>query len=451
MRRRRKLPESPVELHIDSLSHEGRGIARYEGKVSFVDTALPDEQVVARYVRSHSQFDELTLERVLTPSPERVEPQCEYFGNCGGCSLQHLRSDSQILFKQQILVDLLNHHLNLDCDGIELIPPLQAEDYFYRRKARLAVRYVSKKGGALVGFREKYSTFVTVMNHCDVLEKQLSALIEPLSGLVNQLNNKQSVPQFEVAAGDQNSAGNTSAIVMRHLEELADNDIKLLKAFAIDHDVDFYLQPGGEESIHKVWPECGPDRLSYSLPDFDVSLNFHPVDFIQINAAINREMVKLACSLLDLAESDRVLDLFCGLGNFSLPMAKLSKHVTAIEGSEKLVNRGRENALMNKVRNIDFHVADLYAPNDHIPWLSEKYQKALIDPPRSGALEFLPYLKRLEIKRIVYISCNPVTLARDAAKLKELGYRLEKAGVLDMFPHTAHVESVAVFCLNEGK
>lgn len=443
---RSRLPTEPVTLEVNKLSHEGRGVAHIEGKVAFVDGALAGERVTATYVRRRGKFDELKAEEILEPAANRVSPPCEYAGLCGGCSLQHMDSDAQIAFKQAVLLEQMQHATGDPMESMELLPKLTDATQHYRRKARLAIRVVSKKGGALVGFREKYSSFITDMNSCKVLVKEVADLIQPLRDLLNQVVGNQSIPQIEVAVGEeQGSDALRVAFVVRHLNPLIEKDVELLKDFAQQQGIHLYLQPGGNDSVHKVYPDDSIDRLQYFLPEFDLALNFHPMDFTQINAGINRKIVSQALSLLELKPEDRVLDLFCGLGNFTLAAARTAQRVVGIEGSEEMVQRGNENALHNGLANVEFHAADLFKPIADKTWASERYNKIILDPPRSGAIEIISEVAKLGASTIVYISCNPATLARDTAELLKAGYKLRTAGVMDMFPHTTHVESMAVF------
>lgn len=446
----KNLPQDPVELTIDRISHEGRGIASINGKVAFVDGGLPGERVMARYLNTRSRFDEMAVVEVLEPSDCRVEPKCAYFGICGGCSLQHLSSDAQIAFKQDLLFDQFCHAAGLNEQDFVKLEIQRGQVFQYRRKARLAVRYVAKKGGVLVGFREKHSTFITVMDTCQVLVKEIAELIEPLRELIGSLEARQVIPQFEVAAGENLAGKQTVALVMRHLEPLDASDLGKLCEFARRAGCEFYLQPKGMDSIHKLWPETGPDRLQYTLPGSDITMRFHPTDFVQVNESINRKAVSLAIELLELECEDQVLDLFCGLGNFTLPLSRHCREVIGVEGSVEMVNRAQENAAFNKITNVKFDTANLYALTGQEFWFADKFDKILLDPPRSGALEIIDWIGNSGAKKIVYISCNPATLARDAARLLTKGYKLNRAGVMDMFPHTAHVESIAEFELRDA-
>jgi len=460
--RRTKLPSEPVQLEITSISHEGRGIAHIDGKVAFVDGALKGERVTASYVRSRGKFSELRTESVELASDERVEPACEFAGRCGGCSLQHMQGNSQIELKQSVLLEQLKHAANIEVPDFQLLDNLQDLQVNYRRKARLAVRMVNKKGGALVGFREKYSSFITDMDNCKVLVKEVADLILPLRQLITALAGCDSIPQIEVAVGEVASQDGVEtqdgdqkmqqagtelkpALVIRHLQPLINTDIESLTGFAQEYRIELYLQPGGVDSVHKIFPRDGIDRLQYFLPEFDLQLNFHPMDFTQINAGINRKIVSKALQLLSLNEDDVVLDLFCGLGNFSLAAATRCHSVVGVEGSEEMVKRGAENAELNGLDNTSFYSADLFQPITDKEWAKQKYSKIIIDPPRSGAIEIMQQVAQLGAQKIVYISCNPATLARDSAELVKAGYQLQSAGVMDMFPHTTHVESMAEF------
>ncbi len=455
--RRGKLPTEPITLEIKSLSHEGRGIAHPEGKVAFVDGALAGEQVSATYVRRRGRFDELKTIEVHKASEHRVIPPCEFAGLCGGCSLQHMDSDAQIEFKQSVLLEQMQHATGKEMAAIELLPKLQDTTQFYRRKARLAVRVVTKKGGALVGFREKYSSFIADMDNCKVLVEEVAVLIRPLRSLITGLQGNLNIPQIEVAVGEelQNDADAAEAssaearlqvaLVFRHLQPLSESDTQSLVQFSQEHGIQLYLQPGGNDTVHKVFPADAVERLQYYLPEFDLQLNFHPMDFTQINAGINRKIVSQALSLLELSEEDTVLDLFCGLGNFTLASARRAKKVVGVEGSQEMVLRGSENASLNGLENVEFHAADLFQPIAEKEWAAQKFSKIILDPPRSGAIEIIPEIAKLGAKIIVYVSCNPATLARDTAELISAGYRLRATGVMDMFPHTTHVESMAVF------
>ena len=439
MTRREKIrARPPVELSISRLSHEGRGIAQVDGKLVFVEGALPGETVRACYTASHKKYDEARTQEVLSASPDRVEQICAHFSLCGGCSLQHLARSAQIAFKQAVLAEQFRHFGGIE--PAQWLPPLVDEEAAYRRKARLGVKFVIKKNELLVGFREKQSSFLADIRRCEVLDRRLGQSLTALRELIGGLEMRDRIPQVEVAAGDDDIA-----LVFRHMEPLPATDTAALTHFCAERDWQLYLQPGGPDSVRKIHPESGDDRLHYALPDFGLRMAFHPMDFTQVNAGINRRMVKLALDLLNPQPEDRVLDLFCGLGNFTLPLATRAKEVIGVEGVQAMADRGYENAQRNGMSNVAFYAQDLTADFSQQPWAKQGFDGVLIDPPRSGAQEVVHYLPKFGARRVVYVSCNPATLARDAGLLKEAGYRLDKAGVMDMFTHTTHVESIAVF------
>ena len=431
---------APVE--ITDLSHVGRGIAHVEGKAVFIDDALPGETVEWIRTKRTRNFDEGRISRVITPSAHRITAQCAHFGVCGGCALQHLAAEQQLEFKQRQLLDALSRIGQVTPN--ETLAPLAASAWHYRRRARLAARWVPKKQRTVVGFRERSSSFIADLKGCEILAAPIHGLIEPLSHLISSLSVRAKVPQIEVAAAD-----NATALVIRVLDTITPEDRQAIEAFAREHNVEIYLQPGGYDTIAPL--SGAATELEYRLPDFDVSLRFQPTDFVQVNGPLNALMVKRAVELLAPSASDRVLDLFCGLGNFSLPIARSAAHVTAVEGEAGLVARARDNALRNGLNNVEFHVANLAEPQKHAAWASRRYGKVLLDPPRAGAREVLNLIAASGASTVVYISCHPGTLARDAGVLvHEHGFSLESAGVMDMFPHTAHVESMAVFKRMKG-
>jgi len=442
-RRRRKLPQEPVSAKIESLSHEGRGIARVEGKTVFVNGALPGEDALFQYKKQRPKYDEAHALEITNPAVERVEPKCEFFGLCGGCSLQHMQHDKQIEHKQSVLMEQLGHIGKVKPKSV--IPPLMGPVWGYRHKARLGVKYVEKKERVLVGFREKYSPFVADMKSCEVLHPSVGTLIEPLQCLITELSLIKQIPQIEVAIGDE-----VTALIFRHLADFTDEDIRKLSAFAKHHNIDIYLQSGGLDSVVPL-PGTTARQLSYALPEFDVMLNFLPTDFTQVNLEINRAMVPRALELLDVNSEDSVRDLFCGIGNFTLPLARKAANVLGIEGEHGLVERAKQNAAFNNINNVEFHAIDL-AKDDlnedfsNIDFFRGGFNKLLLDPARNGAQEVIEKMNLKSVERIVYVSCNPSTLARDAGVLvNDKGFKLEQAGVMDMFPHTTHVESIAVF------
>lgn len=437
-RRRKPLPQEPFELTIESLSHDGKGVARNaEGKTVFVHGALAGERVMARLTQRRKSHDEADAVEVLAASADRVEPRCAHFGVCGGCSLQHLAPSAQVAAKQQALLDALTHIGKVTPD--EVLPPLLNETpWGYRRKARLGIKYVAKKGKVLVGFRERGTPYVTDLQECHVLHPRIAELLQPISRMVEGFSIRDRVPQVEVAMDDEQLV-----LIFRVLDPLSDSDLGALRAFGERHDLFVYLQPGGPDTVAPLDRRA---ELVYALPAFGLSLNFLPNDFTQVNTAINRQMVPKAVEMLDIQPGEQVLDLFCGVGNFTLPLATRAERVVGVEGDAGLVARARANAERNGLDNVAFHVANLYQDLERPPWLGEHYEKVLLDPPRSGAFEILEHLPRLGAKRLVYVSCYPGTLARDAGELvHKHGYRLLAAGVMDMFPHTAHVESIALF------
>lgn len=438
MSRRKRLPVEPAIVTIESLSHEGRGIARVDGKTTFVDEGLPGEELEIQFTRMHPRYAEAKILNVLKPSPERISPPCRFYSICGGCSFQHVDNEFQIQHKQHTLLEQLRHSAGVTLEII--IPPLTGPTLGYRRRARLGVKYVDKKQKLLVGFREKRSPYVADIDHCVVLHPSVGNLIEPLHQLLSGLTVYREVPQLEVAVSDA-----VTALVIRHLAPFVDKDLELLRQFEKDHDIVFYLQPGGYDTVHLLSPERNVE-LVYSLPDFGLSLRFEPADFIQVNADINQAMIKRAIELLDPQADDEVLDLFCGLGNFSLPLAGKCRQVNAVEGDSGLIKRARQNAERNRISNVTYIAADLAKEQLDAEFMQKHYARILIDPPRVGANEIIKQLDFSGTERIVYVSCNPATLARDAGYLiKHCGFHLQQAGVMDMFPHTTHVESIALF------
>ena len=443
--------QAPLTFTIESLSHEGRGVAHYSdhpdhnpiklGKKVFLTVGLPGETVTAKINESFSKYEEADAIEISNPSPDRVEPVCPHFTVCGGCSLQHWSTDAQINFKQSVLAQHFQHFGDLTPD--EWLPPLRSTQTDYRRKARLGMRYVHKKESMLVGFRERNSNFLAEIGVCKVLDAQIGERIGELKTLFSSLSIREQLPQLEMAVGDDGVA-----MIVRHMQPLTDEDLAKLLAFTNPLGWQLYLQPKGYDTVHRVDQPDAPMRLHYELPDFGIRFAFSPLDFTQVNRDINRQMVTLACDLLDLKAGERVLDLFCGLGNFSLPLAKRvgeTGQVVAVEGSAEMVARGFENAALNNLSNVEFYAQDLTKDFSQQPWAAQGFDALLIDPPRSGAEEVMQYLDRFNAKRIVYVSCNPATLARDAGILVSKGYQIKKAGVMDMFTHTGHVESIALF------
>lgn len=494
--RQRLKDAHPLPFVVDGLSHDGRGVAVYgnthnnndnndndnnddmgidfnhlpdkHGKKVFVNFALPHETVQVQLTNSRNSFEEGDAIAVLAnPNPERQLPPCPHFGVCGGCSLQHWQPDGQIAFKQSVLAELLAHQAGVQPDN--WLPPVVGDRLGYRTKARLGVRYVAKKDTALVGFRERSSNYLAELNECHVLDPRIGFDMQALKSLISSLDTREHIAQLELAMGEQISNlpdGNQPvALIVRHLQPLTDADLDKLKTFFAQRHWQLYLQPKGADSIHRIaLPTddhlCYPTNnrhdqqfgnLYYRLPKYDLIYRFIPTDFTQVNLSVNQQMTQLACELLDLQVGEQVLDLFCGLGNFSLPMARLvggkdgqQGQVIGVEGSDAMTQRAKDNAQHNKLHNTQFFSQDLTQDFSDKPW-AKAVDALLIDPPRSGAWEVMQYLPRFNAKRIVYVSCNPTTLARDAKALIDNGYRLTHAGVMDMFCHTGHVESIARF------
>lgn len=430
-------------FEVESMDLEARGVAHQDGKVVFVDGALPGERVIARIARRKPSFDVARTEQILRSSSQRVDPPCAYFGQCGGCAMQHLRPEAQVAVKQRVLEDALGHIGKVRPEHV--LSPMHGPTWGYRYRARLSVRLVAKKGGVLVGFREKRGSYVADMDHCLVLPRQVSDLLRPLRNLIGDLSAPKSIPQIEVAVGDEGTA-----LLLRHMEPLSASDIELLREFAARHAVMWWLQPKGIDTVHPL-ERLDDERLAYHLPEFGLRMAFRPTDFTQVNSQVNRMLISRALGLLELQPHERVADLFCGLGNFTLPLATRVREVVGVEGSQALVDRATEAAAQNGLADrATFSVLNLFEVDED--WLRSlgRFDRMLIDPPREGAeavsralAAMAPYERPV---RLVYVSCNPATLARDAGILvREGGYRLSAAGVINMFPHTGHVESIAVF------
>jgi 23S rRNA (uracil1939-C5)-methyltransferase len=434
-------PENVVELQIESLDLEAQGVAHHDGKVVFVQGALPGETVRAEILKRKSSYEKARTVEVIKAACARVEPRCPHFDVCGGCSMQHLEFSSQVAIKARAVEDQLWHIGRLKAERI--LRPLEGPSWGYRHRARLTCRLVNKKGGMLVGFHEKGSSYVADMQECHVLPRFLSDLLMPLRALLGGLSIADRAPQIEVAVGQH-----VTAMVLRHLAPLSTSDEQALKAFADRHGVQWWLQSSGPASVKVFYPVDGP-QLSYALPAFGITMPFLPTDFTQVNHAINEAMVSQALQLLGVQAHERVADLFCGLGNFSLPLATQAAEVVGVEGAESLTQRAQENAIVNGLGDkTRFFARNLFevTPEEWESW--GYFDRILIDPPREGALALAHALAasaRLP-KRIVYVSCNPATLARDAAVMvHQGGFVLKAAGAINMFPHTSHVESIAVF------
>ncbi|HEY7997031.1 MAG TPA: 23S rRNA (uracil(1939)-C(5))-methyltransferase RlmD [Steroidobacteraceae bacterium] len=440
--RRASTPAAEETGTVAGLTHAGEGVV-HGGKTAFVAGALPGEVVRFRRTAWHRQHDEAQLLEVISAAPARVQPRCAHFGVCGGCALQHLEPAAQLALKEQQLRENLERVARVSPE--RWLPPLTGPVWGYRRRARLGAKFVRKKGRALVGFRERAAPYVAELERCEVLAAPAGGLISPLARLLDTLAIREQLPQIEVAVAD-----NATALVLRVLASPAAEDLARLRAFAHAHGVRIYLQTGGLESVVPLEPYA--TALEYRLAAFDLTLAFAPTDFIQVNAAVNAALVAHAVELLAPGPAARVLDLFCGLGNFTLALARHAQAVVGVEGEAALIARARANAAANGLGNAAFHVADLCAPVGEFPWMRAGYTHVLLDPPRTGARELLPALAALAPERLLYISCHPGSLARDLGVLvHEHGMRLEAAGVVDMFPHTAHVESVALLAAPGSK
>jgi 23S rRNA (uracil1939-C5)-methyltransferase len=429
---------TPFTIQIDRLTHDGRGVGTVNGKTTFVTGALPTETVTAEYIKKRSRLNEAKVIHIDQPASDRIEPECPHFLLCGGCQLQHLPNSKQIQLKQETLLEQLTHIGQVQAQ--QILPPLTASPWHYRHKARLGARYVPAKQKILVGFREKFhSRFIADLQECHILVDRAGVSITDLQALLMQLSIREHIAQVELAAGDDECA-----LIIRHLQPMPDDDRQRLITYAKQHQLMIYLQPGGMDTITLLWPQTDA-YLHYTLPDQSLRFAFRPGDFTQVNPFMNRLMVARAIELLALNETDKVLDLFCGLGNFSLPIAQKCQHVTGVEGCQRMVERANSNARLNQIDNVNFHAADLTQPFERTAWWPGQYNKLLLDPPRSGALEIIQQLAQHPFERIVYVSCNPATLARDLNELvHRQHYQLIATGVMDMFPHTAHVEAIAL-------
>jgi 23S rRNA (uracil1939-C5)-methyltransferase len=432
-------PDGTAEVGtVAALTHEGEGIVR-AGRTVFVSGALPGERIRFQRIKRRRQYDQGRLLEILEPASDRVAPRCAHFGVCGGCALQHLSSASQLTAKQAELREGLERIARVAPD--EWLPPLSGPQWGYRRRARLGAKYVVKKGRVVIGFRERLAPYIAALERCEVLAPPADRIITPLSELLNSLDIRERVPQIEVAAAD-----NALALVLRVLDEPTDNDLAKLRDFESSERVRLYLQRGGLDTVARLAPTADEAALHYTLPQFQLTLEFGPTDFVQINSVVNAALVGRAIDLLRLTPQSRVLDLFCGLGNFTLPLARRAAHVVGVEGDAKLIDRARHNAQRNALSNVELHVSDLAAdPPGEAVWRRQAYTHVLLDPPRAGAREMLPTLAQFGPERVLYISCHPGSLARDIGLLvHDHGFMLRAAGVVDMFPHTAHVESIAV-------
>lgn len=436
--KKKKLPEEPVRVTIESFTHDGRGVAHVDGKAIFIDEALPGEELEFIYTDSRKDYAEGRVETLFTHSDDRGEAACPHFGRCGGCSFQHVKDEQQIVIKQGLLAEQFQRIGKVSVT--EFWEPIKGPHWGYRRKARMGVKYVAKKGRVLVGFRERRNQFLAEIESCKVMHPIVGEKLMELSAMIGQLSIKDKIPQIEVAIGDDDCV-----LAFRVLEPATDEDKEIMRAFGQQHNISMCLQSKGPDTIKPIdgEPEITP---SYSLPDQGIIFRFKPAMFTQVNYEINRQMINRVMQEMDFNAQDRVLDLFCGLGNFTLPIATKAGHVVGIEGDQPLVNHAKENAQLNNINNVEFYAADLSKDVSDQAWAKQKFNKVMLDPSRAGASEVLHNLKKWNPELVMYVSCNPSTLARDAGILvNELGYTLVKAGVMDMFPQTGHVESIALF------
>ncbi len=441
MPRKLKKPFIVPEITINRFSHEGRGVGKIDGKATFVFNALPGEVMSIEVTHNRSKFNEGEAREITKASPDRIMPRCQHFGLCGGCELQHLNPEKQIAHKQAVLIELLAQQgVNVKT----ILPALTSEIWGYRRKARLGVKYVHGKNKVLVGFRERRDSCIANLTECEVLHPSVGKKIQALSDFLYTLDGRSDIPQLEIAVDDT-----STAIIVRHLQPLSSEDVTQWRRFSHENHFILFWQSGGPNTV-RLDPESRTSPLlQYKLDDLDFA--FLPQQFTQINSEINKKMVTQALSLLELNAQDSVLDLFCGIGNFSLPLAKQVKSVVGIEGDDTAVSMARYNALQNNLKNCDFISANLFEPLDTFDFPRQHFNKIVIDPPRTGALEIIPWLAKWQPTKLLYISCNPSTLARDAKELAAIGYTVTCAGVMDMFPHTKHVEAMALFeCLPNG-
>ena len=473
---------------IESLSHDGRGVAHINGKATFIENALADEEITFIYTRRHNKFDEAKTVEILHTSCDRVKPECPHFGVCGGCALQHIDSIKQIEFKTNNLKEHFKHFG--DVDDLNILPPISGPAWHYRSRARLSIKYVQKKQKVLVGFHEKNGRYVAEIDQCPILHETISNKILDLGNLISSLAIYNQIPQVEVACGD-----NITALLFRHLAPLSEQDLELLEKFGQEHNFQIYLQSGGVDTIKPLSQgncsfgvhHCEPHAfngarqsintldcfaksarndeaeqtgrvitsqkhipLSYKFPNHDIEMLFALTDFTQINQEVNQKMVDLVIDLLAINPEDKILDLFCGIGNFTLPIAKKCRQIVGVEGNNHAIIRAKQNAGHNKITNAEFYSADLTKDLTGELWAGQKYDKILLDPPRTGAQEICAQIKKFGAKKIVYVSCNHATLARDTKDLIQSGYKLQNVRVVNMFPHTAHIETIAVFSRPEN-
>jgi len=426
------------KITIENLSHDGRGIGHLSGKTHFIANALPKEIVFFNYLRKNKKYAEGIAHEISVPSNDRIAPVCPHFSMCGGCQTQHISKKDQLKYKQKTVLELIKHIGHTA--PITILPPISEKEYHYRTKARLGVKYVQKKEKVLVGFREVNGRYIADITQCPILISKVGNKIQALSKLIENLSCRDKIPQIEVAASEE-----ATALIFRHLEALTKDDIDQLIAFGKTHNFMICLQPGNYETIHQIYPQKNEPALYYDIPNHQIRIAFHPSDFTQVNYAVNCQMIDSAIDLLDLQGDDELLDLFCGLGNFSLPVGRYVKAITGIEGDSNMVEKAKVNAVNNGIDNATFHVANLFENISHYHWARKKYSKIILDPPRAGAEEIARNINQFSANKIVYISCNPSTLARDTHEITKQGYTLAKLGIINMFPQTAHVETIALF------
>lgn len=435
MARKRKIDNTEYTAEITALSHEGRGIAHLDDTPAFIFNALPGETVKFKSLRKRRKAHEGVSTEIINAAPARIEPGCPHFDICGGCSFQHVSPDTQRDWKRTAILEQLEQH---DVAPQQLMPTLTGDTWGYRRKARLGVKYLAPKDIMLVGFRERQGRYLAHMDTCEVLDPRVGHQITTIKAWLATLDAKAHIPQIEVAATDHEVA-----LIIRHLEPLSDGDIEKIKQFMQDHQYLGFLQPKGIDSIHPIGHT--QTHLHYTLPDFDLTFRFQPFQFTQINETINRQMVNQAIDWLDPQPTDNIIDLFCGIGNFTLPVAKRCAQVTGVEADKTAIDQANANATANHIDNATFHVGNLFEDCTIFPWAKRTYNKVLLDPPRSGADAIIEQFKHWRPERIVYVSCNPATFIRDAAKLKTMGFQLKRFCTMDMFPHTQHTEVMGLF------
>ncbi|WP_409525952.1 23S rRNA (uracil(1939)-C(5))-methyltransferase RlmD [Nitrincola sp. MINF-07-Sa-05] len=431
---RQSLPQTPIELDVTGLSIEGRGVARHEGKTVFVRGALAGEKVTAKLENRHSRYDEASLIECISTCPDRVEPACRHYQECGGCDLQHFNLDKQLDFKESAVLDQLSRFSKVTPTQIDA--PIQSATAGYRRSARIGINQLQRDGSLIIGFRRRNSNKLTRVEHCMVLDSRADTLFSALYRELEPFTDLKLLTHLDITLGDE-----SGALTFRATRTPSEELIEALKRVAESLSLQLYL----ELNDHQLTPVGVHPPLTYTLPDADVTLQFAPDDFLQINAEVNRKMVSRALEWLTPTSTDSILDLYCGLGNFTLALAKHAGKVTGIEGSMKMVERAQSNATLNNCDNVSFHCADLSQDCSASAWMRQKYDLILLDPPRSGAAEQTKSLSKTGAKRILYIACNPSVLVRDSATLASQGYKMTRFCVLDMFPQTSHVESMALF------